>query len=53
LFIPFAPEKLFEEDDRRKVPAVHCDKVARILMRLNNEASKVQDLACPDIVFTH
>ena len=39
-------KKFFEEDDRRKVPAAHCDKVARILMRLN-EASKVQDLGLP------
>ena len=31
-------KKLFEEDDRRKVPAAHGDKISRILGRLS-EAS--------------
>lgn len=38
--------KLFEEDDRRKVPEAHTDKIARILARLN-EASKLQDMGLP------
>jgi toxin HigB-1 len=39
-------KRLFEEDDRRKVPAAHSDKIARILARLN-EALTVQDMALP------
>jgi proteic killer suppression protein len=39
-------KKLFEEDDRRKLPVAHGDKIARILARLN-EASKVQDMGLP------
>jgi proteic killer suppression protein len=39
-------KRLFEEDDRRKVPATHSDKIARILARLN-EALTVQDMALP------
>lgn len=39
-------KKLFEDDDRRKLPAAHCDKIARILARLN-EAVTVQDMALP------
>ena len=38
--------KLFEEDDWRKVPEAHTDKIARILARLN-EASKLQDMGLP------
>jgi len=36
-------KKLFEDDDRRKVPGAHRDKIARILARLN-EAVKVQNM---------
>jgi toxin HigB-1 len=39
-------KKLFEEDERRKVPAGLADKIARILARLN-EAVKVQDMGLP------
>ena len=39
-------KKLFEEDDRRKVPAAHVDKIARILARLN-EAVRAQDMGLP------
>lgn len=39
-------KKLFEEDDRRKVPAVYGDKIARVLARLN-EAVRVQDMGLP------
>ncbi|WP_447863292.1 type II toxin-antitoxin system RelE/ParE family toxin [Nitrospira calida] len=39
-------KKLFEEDDRRKLPAAHSDKIARILARLN-EAVTVQDMDLP------
>jgi len=39
-------KKLFEDDDRRKVPAAHSDKIARILARLN-EAVRVQDMSLP------
>jgi len=39
-------QKLFEQDDRRKVPTLHGDKIARILARLN-EAVKVQDMGLP------
>ncbi len=39
-------KKLFEEDDRRKVPAGLADKIARILARLN-EAVRVQDMGLP------
>jgi proteic killer suppression protein len=39
-------KKLFEEDDRRKVPPALADKIARILARLN-EAVKVQDMGLP------
>ncbi len=39
-------KKLFEEDDRRKIPAAHSDKIARILARLN-ESSKVHDMGLP------
>jgi len=38
--------RLFEDDDRRKVPAAHSDKIARILARLN-EAMRVQDMGLP------
>ncbi len=38
--------RLFEEDDRRKVPAAHSDKIVRILARLN-EAMTVQDMGLP------
>lgn len=38
--------KLFEGDDRRKVPAAQSDKIARILARLN-EAVTVQDMGLP------
>lgn len=38
--------RLFEEDDRRKVPAAHIDKIVRILARLN-EAMTVQDMGLP------
>ncbi len=38
--------KLFEEDDRRKVPAAHSDKIARILARLH-EALVVQNMSLP------
>lgn len=38
--------KLFEDDDRRKVPAAHGDKIGRILARLN-EAVRVQDMRLP------
>lgn len=38
--------KLFEDDDRRKVPASQADKIARILARLN-EAVVVQDMGLP------
>jgi proteic killer suppression protein len=38
--------RLFEDDDRRKVPAAHSDKISRILARLN-EALKVQDMGLP------
>jgi len=38
--------RLFEDDDRRKVPAAHSDKIARILARLN-EALRVQDMGLP------
>lgn len=38
--------KLFEDDDRRKVPTAQSDKIARILARLN-EAMTVQDMALP------
>lgn len=39
-------KKLFEEDDRWKVPAAQSDKIARILARLN-EAVRVEDLGLP------
>lgn len=39
-------KKLFEEDDRRKIPAAHRDKIARILARLS-EATTVQDMGLP------
>lgn len=35
--------KLFLDDDRRRVPGAHADKIARILARLN-EAVRVQDM---------
>jgi proteic killer suppression protein len=38
--------RLFEDDDRRKVPAAHSDKISRILARLN-EALTVQDMGLP------
>jgi proteic killer suppression protein len=38
--------KFFEDDDRRKIPAAHGDKIARILARLN-EAVAVQDMGLP------
>lgn len=38
--------KLFEDDDRHKVPPAQSDKIARILARLN-EAITVQDMALP------
>ena len=37
---------LFEGDDRRKVPADHVDKIARILARLE-EASAAGDMDLP------
>ena len=39
-------KRLCEDDDRRKVPAAHSDKIARILARLN-EALTVQDMGLP------
>ncbi len=39
-------KKLFEDDDRRKVPGAQSDKIARILARLN-EAVKVQNMGLP------
>jgi toxin HigB-1 len=39
-------ERLFKEDDRRKVPASQAYKTARILARLS-EAVTVQDMALP------
>lgn len=39
-------KKLFEDDDRRKLPAAHRDKIGRILARLN-EAVTVQDMGLP------
>jgi proteic killer suppression protein len=38
--------KLFQDDDGRKVPAAHREKITRILARLN-EALTVQDMALP------
>jgi proteic killer suppression protein len=38
--------KLFQDDDRRKVPAAHREKIMRILARLN-EARTVHDMALP------
>jgi len=38
--------RLFEDDDRRKVPVAQSDKIARILARLN-EALRVQDMGLP------
>lgn len=38
--------RLFLDDDRRKVPAAHVDKIARILARLN-EAVRIQDMGLP------
>jgi proteic killer suppression protein len=38
--------RLFEDDDRRKVPAAHADKIVRILARLN-EAVTVQNMGLP------
>ena len=38
--------RLFEDDDRRKVPASQIDKIARILARLN-EVVTVQDMGLP------
>ena len=43
-------KRLFEDDDRRKVPAAHSDKIARILARLN-EAMTVQDMGLPGYRF--
>lgn len=37
---------VYEDDDRRKVPASQADKIARILARLN-EAMTVQDMGLP------
>lgn len=45
-FKPKGLKKLFEEDNRRKLPAAHSDKIARILARLN-EAVTVQDMDLP------
>ena len=39
-------KRLCEDDDRRKVPAAHSDKIARILARLN-EALTMQDMGLP------
>lgn len=39
-------KKLFLDDDRRKIPAAHSEKIARILGRLN-EAGTVQHMALP------
>ena len=36
----------FEDDDRRKIPASHADKIARVLARLN-EAVTVQNMGLP------
>ena len=36
----------FEDDDRRKIPAAQCDKIARILARLN-EAVQAHDMGLP------
>lgn len=38
--------RLFEDDDRRKLPASQADKIARILARLN-EAMTMQDMGLP------
>jgi toxin HigB-1 len=38
--------KLFQDDDGRKVPGAHREKITRILARLN-EARTVQDMALP------
>lgn len=38
--------RLFEDDDRRKLPASQIDKIARILARLN-EAMTIQDMRLP------
>jgi proteic killer suppression protein len=38
--------RLFEDDDRRKVPASHADKIVRIVARLN-EAVTVQNMGLP------
>lgn len=38
--------KFFEDDDRRKIPTAHLDKIARVLARLN-EAITIQDMALP------
>ena len=38
--------KLFQDDDRRKVPPAHREKITRILARLN-EARTVQDMVLP------
>jgi proteic killer suppression protein len=38
--------RLFEDDDRRKLPPSQIDKIARILARLN-EAMTVQDMGLP------
>ena len=38
--------RLFEDDDRRKLPASQIEKIVRILARLN-EAMTVQDMGLP------
>ena len=38
--------KVFEHDDRRRVPASQADKIFRILARLN-EAVTIQDMGLP------
>ena len=37
--------QLFEDDDRRKLPAEQIDKIGRILARLN-EGMTIQDMGC-------
>lgn len=39
-------KKLFLDDARRKIPAAHSEKIARILARLN-EAGTIQHMALP------
>ena len=39
-------QRLFEDDERRRLPAVHVDKIARVLAWLN-ELSQPQDMDLP------